>query len=112
MSTFTIYAIAAPLNAFICCAFITFLMKRMKLKSSVRLIITYLIYVLLAFAMCAGGNGIFNIDMSVFNLTLFLLYISSGLCVCIAIYCFYERGRIADKIHAKSDAKKASKAKK
>ena len=109
MSTFAVYAIAAPLNAFICCSFITFFMKKMNLSSIKRLVITFCIYALIAFGMCAGGNGILNIDMSVFNLPLFLLYISSGFCVCIGIYCFYERDRLADKYHEKKRAKKASK---
>lgn len=109
MNTFMVYAFAAPLNAFICCSFITFFMKRMNLSSAKRLIITFFVYSLMAFGMCAGGNGLLNIDMSVFNLTLFLLYIVSGFCVCIGIYCFYERDKIADKFEQKRNSKKSSK---
>ncbi len=109
MNTFVIYAFAAPINAFICCSFITFFMKKMNLSSAKRLTITFLIYSLIAFGMCAGGNGILNIDMSVFNLTLFLLYIVSGFCVCLCIYCFYERDKIAEKVEQKRNSKKISK---
>ena len=107
MSTFAVYAIAAPLNAFICCSFITFFMKKMNLSSIKRLVITFIIYSFIAFGMCAGGNGLLNIDMAVFNLTLFLLYIVSGFCVCIGIYCFYERDRLAEKYEKRKAARKA-----
>lgn len=105
MTMFQVYAIAAPLNAFIWCAFITFFLKKMHLKSHIRVIVTYLIYIMITFSVCSGGNGIFNMDMSVFNVTQFLLYAASGACVCIGLYCFYERGNIGRKIEEKRNAK-------
>ena len=106
MTMFQVYAIAAPLNAFIWCAFITFFLKKMHLKSHIRMLVTYAVYLMISFATCAGGNGLFNLDMSVFNLTQFLLYAFAGACVCIGIYCFYERGNIGSKIEARRNAKK------
>lgn len=102
-----IYAIAAPVNAFICCAFIAFFIKKMHLTSRVRMTVTFLVYCLIAFVMCAGGNGLLNIDMSNFNSTLFVLYVVSGFCVCLGIYFFYERGNIGRKLEEKRAAKKA-----
>ena len=106
MTMFHVYAMAAPINAFLFCAFITFFLKNFKMASAKRMLVTYAIYVPLAFTMCAGGNGIFNIDMSVFNLVQFLMYIAAGACVCTGIYFFYERGTIGRKIEAKRKGKK------
>lgn len=106
MTMYQVYAIAAPLNAFIWCAFITFFLKKLHLKSHIRMLVTYGIYLMISFATCAGGNGIFNIDMSVFNLTQFILFAFAGMCVCIGIYFFYERGNIGRKIEEKRNAKK------
>ncbi len=105
MTMFQVYAIAAPLNAFLWCAFITYFMRKWKIKTHIKMIITYIIYVFLAFAQCAGGNGIFNVDMSVFNTTQFIMFITAGLCVCIGIYCLFERNNIAAKIAAKKGKK-------
>ncbi|MBQ7903745.1 MAG: hypothetical protein IJ362_08455 [Oscillospiraceae bacterium] len=92
MNPITQYAIAGFLNSFICCSAIAFLVSKWKgLKSIVKVGITYAVYVLLAFVMSAGGNGLFNIDMSVFNLTLFLFYCAGGICSCILVYVFLER---------------------
>ncbi|MBQ3587302.1 MAG: hypothetical protein II977_01915 [Oscillospiraceae bacterium] len=106
MTMFHVYAIAAPINAFLFCAFITYFLKNFKMRSNVRMTVTYLVYVLLAFVQCAGGNGIFGIDMSVFNLTQFLMFITAGACVCIGIYFFYERGNIGQKIEDRRKGKK------
>ncbi len=108
MNTFMIYALAAPVNAFICCAFITFFIKKMNLKNTTRMMVTFFSYCLLAFVMCAGGNGLFNIDMSAFNLTLFVLYVVSGFCVCLGIYFFYERRNIGMKLEERKAAKKSA----
>ena len=105
MTMFQVYALAAPLNAFIWCAFITFFLKRMHLKNHVRVIVTFFIYMLITFATCAGGNGIFNIDMSVFNVTQFALYAISGACVCLGLFLFYERGNIGQKLEDRRNAK-------
>lgn len=107
MTMFHVYALAAPIYSFIWCAFITFFLKRMHLKNHVRVIVTYLIYLMLTFAICAGGNGIFNINMEVFNSTQFILYSISGACVCLGLYLFYERGNIGRKIEEKRNAKNA-----
>ncbi|MEG1782089.1 MAG: hypothetical protein RR253_02445 [Oscillospiraceae bacterium] len=109
MNTFTIYAIAAPLNAFICCAFITFFMKRLKLTPEIRMISTFVIYALIAFAISSGGQGLFHFDMSTFNLTLFTLYIASGICVCMGIYAFYKRSDISKKLAEKKALRKKDK---
>ncbi len=109
MSEFTVWAITAPLNAFICCAFITFFMKRMKISTALRMTITFIAYVLLSFIFCSGGNGLFEIDMTTFQLPRFLLYVASGFCVCLGIYFFFERGTISKKLAEKRDAKKQGK---
>ena len=109
MNTFTVYAIAAPLNAFICCAFITFFMKKMRLTPEVRMLSTFGIYALLAFAISSGGQGITNLDFSTFNTTLFILYLASGVCVCLGIYFFYKRGDISAKLAEKKNAKNKGK---
>ena len=108
MSMFQVYMLAAPFNAFIWCAVITLFLKKMHLKSNVRVIVTYLIYLMISFATCAGGNGLFNINMEVFSIVQFVLYAAAGLCVCIGLYCFYERGNIGRKIEAKRNAKKGN----
>ncbi len=92
------YAIAGLTNALICCSAIAFLVSKWKgLKSIYKVAITYAVYVLLAFVMCAGGNGLFNIDMSVFNLTLFLFYCAGGICASILVYVFFEREALSKK---------------
>lgn len=105
MDMFMVNAIAAPINALLCCAMITFFLKGFKLKPAKRMVFTYVIYMLLSFVGCAGGNGIFNIDMANFDTTRFLLYIVSGFCVCLGIYLFYIRGEISEKIAAKKAKK-------
>jgi len=109
MNTFTLYAIAAPLNAFIFCACITFALKNFHLKSHIRALVTFVVYTMLAFAMSAGGNGLLNLDVESFNLVQFLLYTASGLCVCLFLFLFYERGNIGSKIEARRNNKKDSK---
>ena len=102
------YAIAGFLNAIICCSAIAFLVNKWKsLKSIIKVGITYVVYILLAFVMCAGGNGLLNLDMSRFNLTLFLFYCAGGLCSCILIYVFFERMSLGKK--AKEMGKKGKK---
>lgn len=105
MNDFTIYAIASPINAFVCCSFITFFLKNLHLKTTVRVTVTYIVYLLLSFVTCAGGNGLFNLDMENFQLMRFLLFCASGLCVCIGFYFFYERGNISEKIRQRQAAK-------
>lgn len=98
MNAFTQYAIAAPVNALICCSAIAFLVSRWKgLKSIIKVAITYVVYLMLAFVLSAEGNGIFNLDMATFNLTLFLFYCAGGLCACILIYVFFERLSLGQK---------------
>ncbi len=98
MNTFTAYAIAGFLNAIACCSAIAFLVSKWKsLKSIYKVGITYAVYVLLAFCMSAGGNGLLNLDMSVFNLPLFLFYCAGGVCSCIMIYVFFERSNLGTK---------------
>ena len=67
------------------------------LKSIVKVGITYGVYVLLAFVLSAGGNGLLNLDLEVFNLTLFLFYCAGGICACIMIYVFFERSSLGTK---------------
>ncbi|MBQ8604990.1 MAG: hypothetical protein IJ410_09150 [Oscillospiraceae bacterium] len=107
MTMFQVYAIAAPISAFIWCAIITFFLKNFHLKSHIRVIVTYVIYLMIAFAMSSGGNGLLNIDMSVFNSAQFMMYAVAGLCVCLGLYLFYERGNIGQKLEDRRNAKKA-----
>ena len=98
MSAFTAYAIAGFTNALICCSAIAFLVSKWtKLTSIVKVGITYGVYVLLAFVLSAGGNGLLNLDLKVFNLTLFLFYCAGGICACIMIYVFFERSSLGTK---------------
>ena len=98
MSTFSAYAIAGFTNALICCSAIAFLVSKWtKLKSFVKVGITYGVYVLLAFVLSAGGNGLLNLALKVFNLTLFLFYCAGGFCACIMIYVFFERSSLGTK---------------
>lgn len=98
MNPITQYAIAGFLNSFICCSAIAFLVSKWKsLKSIIKVGITYAVYLLLAFVMSAGGNGLFNIDMSVFNLIQFLFYCAGGICSCILVYVFFERETLGRK---------------
>ena len=107
MNVITQYAIAAPLNALACCSAIAFLVSKWGFKKSiVKVGLTYAIYVLLAFVMCAGGNGIFRLDMEVFNLVLFLFYCSAGICACILVYVFFERSSLGEKAAARKKGKK------
>ena len=95
MNAITQYAVAAFLNAMICCPAIAFLVNKWgKMKSIVKVALTYAIYVMLAFTMSAGGNGLLNLDMSKFNLVLFLFYCSAGICACIFVYVFFERSAL------------------
>ena len=92
------YAIAAPLNALFCCSAIAFLVNKWgNWKSIVKVAVTYGIYILLAFVMCAGGNGLLNLDMAKFNVVLFLFYCAGGLCASILIYVFLERRNLGAK---------------
>lgn len=75
------------------------------MKPSVRMIVTYVAYVLFSFVNCAGGNGLFNVDMSVFNVTNFVLYVISGFCVCLGIYFYLNRSEISRKLAAKKGKK-------
>ena len=106
MNDFTVWAIASPLNAFICCSFITFFLKNLHLKNHIRMGLTYFVYILLSFVTCAGGNGLFNLDMENFQLMRFLLFTASGFCVCLGIYFFFERGNISEKIRQRQAQKK------
>ena len=107
MNVLSQYAIAGFLNAMICCSAIAFLVNKWGFKSSlVKVGLTYVIYVLLAFVLCAGGNGIFKLDMSVFNLVLFLFYCAGGICACIFVYVFFERSNLGTKAAALRKNKK------
>ena len=98
MSVFSAYAIAGFTNALICCSAIAFLVSKWtKLKSIVKVGITYGVYVLLAFVLSAGGNGLLNLDLKVFNLTLFLFYCAGGICACTLVYVFFERSSLGTK---------------
>ena len=105
MTMFHVYALAAPFFAFIWCAFITLFLKKMHLKSHVRAIVTYIIYLMVTFSMTAGGNGIFSLDFSNFNKVQFILYAASGACVCLGLFLFYERGNIGQKLEDRRNAK-------
>ena len=65
-----------------------------------------MIYVLLAFVMCAGGEGLLNLNLEVFNLVLFLFYCAGGLCACILVYVFFERSALGEKAAAGKKGKK------
>ncbi len=98
MNVITQYAIAGFANAFICCSAIAFLVSKWKgLKSIYKVAITYAVYVLLAFVLSAGGNGLLNLDLASFNLTLFLFYCAGGICSCILVYVFLERSALGTK---------------
>ena len=98
MNVITQYAIAAPLNAMACCSAIAFLVSKWGFKKSiVKVGLTYAIYVLLAFVLCAGGEGLLSLDLTVFNLVLFLFYCAGGICACILIYVFFERSALGTK---------------
>ena len=106
MNAITQYAIAGLLNALMCCSAIAFLVNKWNIKSSiVKVGLTYVIYVLLAFVLCAGGNGIFRLDMTVFNLTLFLFYCAGGICACILVYVFFERSKLGTLAASKKNKK-------
>ena len=95
MNAFTQYAIAAPINAICCCSAIAFLVNKWGFKKSiVKVSLTYVIYVMLAFILAAGGEGLINLDMAKFNLMLFLFYCAGGICACILIYVFFERSKL------------------
>ena len=107
MNVITQYAIAAPLNAMACCSAIAFLVSKWGIKSSmVKVGLTYAIYVMLAFVLCAGGEGLLRINMEVFNLVLFLFYCAGGICACILIYVFFERSSLGTKAAAMKKGKK------
>ncbi len=101
MNAYMQYAIAAPLNAIFCCSAIAFLVNKWGFKKSItKVVVTYAIYVMLAFTMCAGGEGLLRLDLAVFNLPLFLFYCAGGICACVLVYVFLERsylGEIAKK---------------
>ena len=109
MNTYQVYAIAAPLNAFICCAFISLFIKSLHLKTSIRVVVTYIVYVLLTFVTCAGGEGLFNINMENFLLTKFVLFSIAGACVCAGLYVYFEKSNISDKIRRRQAEKAKSK---
>ncbi len=107
MNVFTQYAIAGFTNALICCSAIAFLVSRWKgLKSIYKVGITFAVYVLLAFVLSAGGNGLLNLDMASFNLTLFLFYCAGGICSCILVYVFLERSSLGTKAGKLTKGKK------
>ncbi len=106
MTQTTLYAITAPINALISCAFISLFMKRIKLKPSVRCVAVFVVYVLFAFVMGAGGYGLFNMNMANYNWMEFIFRVVAGFCVCIFLFLFYSRGEIAEKMEAKKKAKK------
>ena len=81
-------------------------MRKINISAEMKAVATFIVYVFLAFAITAQGQGLFNINFMTFNWTLFLLYVTSGACVSFAIYMFINRGAIATKIEAKKAAKK------
>ncbi|MBR5521377.1 MAG: hypothetical protein IKU54_05205 [Oscillospiraceae bacterium] len=105
MTMFHVYVIAGPINALIWCACITFLLKNFHLKSHIRAMITYLVYLIITFSVCGSGGGIFNMDFATFDTTKFVVFAASGFCVCLFLFLFYERGNIGRKIEAKRNAK-------
>ena len=106
MNVITQYAIAAPLNALFCCSAIAFVVNKWGFKKSiVKVALTYVIYVLLAFVMCAGGEGLLNLNLEVFNLMLFLFYCAGGICACILVYVFFERSKLGTMAASKKNKK-------
>ena len=107
MNAFTAYAIAGFLNSIACCSAIAFVVNKWGFKKSiVKVGLTYAIYVLLAFVMCAGGEGLLNLNLEVFNLMLFLFYCAGGICACILVYVFFERSALGEKAAAGKKGKK------
>lgn len=94
-----VYAIAAPLNAFITCAFIMLFMSKIKLKPEIKCPIIYVTYVIFAFVMGAGGNGLLNIDMTQFDKIMFLYRVVAGVFVCLGLYLFMKRSDLAKALH-------------
>ncbi len=86
MNSFAIYALAGALNALILCSTLSLFIKKMNLSPLKQTLLTFVIYVMIAFVLSSGGHGIFDLDMSVFNLTQFLLYFCGGVCVCTTRY--------------------------
>lgn len=107
MTDIQLYIITAPLTAFITCAFIIMFMSKLKMKPELRMTIVFAVYAIFAFVMGAGGNGIFNLDLSTFNGTQYMFRLVAGVFVCFGLYLFYKRGDIADKMHEKQAAKKS-----
>ena len=105
MSMTAVYALSAPLTAFICCAFISFMMKPLKLNDKLRMIIVYVVFLILCFAMEAGSQGITRIDFTAFNFTRFIFRVVAGLFVCIGMYLFYIRDVLSDKYERARKAK-------
>ena len=94
-----ISAITAPLNAFITCAFIMLFMSKIKLKPEIKCPIIYLVYAVFAFVMGAGGNGLFNLDMSKFDMTMYIYRLVAGVFVCLGLYLYIKRGDLARTLH-------------
>ncbi len=93
MNSFAIYALAAALNALIVCSALSLFTKKLPVSELMQNVITFLIYIMIAFVLSSGGHGIFDIDMEVFNLTQFLLYFCGGVCVCITKYVVLQQNK-------------------
>ena len=107
MNNIQLYIITAPITAFITCAFIIMFMSKIKMKPELRMTIVFVVYAIFAFVMGAGGNGIFNLDMSACNGIQYMFRLIAGVFVCLGLYLFYRRGDIADKMHEKQAARKS-----
>ena len=107
MNNIQLYIITAPITSFITCAFIIMFMSKIKMKPELRMTIVFVVYAIFAFVMGAGGNGIFNLDLSAFNSIQYMFRLIAGVFVCFGLYLFYRRGDIADKMHEKQAARKS-----
>ena len=78
-------AFACFMNALVCCGLIQLLLRRF-VKSDWRYVITYIMYVMLAFIMVTPGEGILKVNFAELDLTRFVLYLLGGACVCVMLY--------------------------
>ena len=105
MSMTMVYAISAPITAFVTCAFLSFMMKNFKMGYKLRMIIVYLAFLRLCFVMESGGSSVFNIDTEFFNFQRFIFRAVAGIFVCIGMYLWYIRDELSDKYGDKLDKK-------
>ena len=79
MNNIQLYIITVPITAFITCAFIIMFMSKIKMKPELRMTIVFVVYAIFAFVMGAGGNGIFNLDVSSYCRRVCVLWLVSVL---------------------------------